>query len=129
MWGDAPLTGQGYLAYKQLADVYGDPFLGSPHNEWLRLFAEEGLIVGVTGLFFIFVTARSLARVPGWLGTGVLAAFAGYVVAATFNNPFLFVRVSAVAFTIIGVGLALADRARAPTATTTEQAADAARLD
>jgi len=129
MWGDAPLTGQGYLAYKELADVYGDPQLGSPHNEWLRIFAEEGLVVGVTGLFFIFVTARSLARVPGWLGTGVLAAFAGYVVAATFNNPFLFVRISAVAFTIIGVGLALADRARAPTVTTTEQAANVSRLD
>ena len=129
MWGEAPLTGQGYLAYKELADVYGDPFLGSPHNEWLRIFAEEGLVVGVTGLFFIFVTARSLARVPGWLGTGVLAGFAGYVVAATFNNPFLFVRVSAVAFAIIGVGLALADRARAPTATTTDQATDASRLD
>lgn len=114
MWADAPLTGQGYLAYKELADAYGDPVLGSPHNEWLRLFAEEGTIVGLVGLFFIVVTARSLARIPAWLGTGLLAGFAGYVVAAMFNNPLLFIRVSAVAFATFGVGLALAERARAP---------------
>src|SRR4029079_11189633 len=34
MWADAPLTGQGYLAYKALAESFGDPVLGSPHNEW-----------------------------------------------------------------------------------------------
>jgi len=116
MWADAPLIGQGYLAYKELADTYGDPVLGSPHNDWLRLFAEEGTVVGLIGLLFIATTARSLARIPGWLGTGLLAGFAGYVVAATFNNPLLFVRVSAVAFALIGVGLALAERARAPSA-------------
>lgn len=115
MWIDAPLTGQGYLAYKELADAFGDPALGSPHNEWLRLFAEEGLGVGLIGLLFIAATIRSLARVPGWLGTGLLGGFAAYVVAATFNNPFLFLRVSAIAFPLIGVGLALAARARAPT--------------
>jgi O-antigen ligase len=114
MWADAPLTGQGYLAYKSLADAYGDPILGSPHNEWLRLFAEEGAIVGLVGLAFVVATGATLARVPGWLGTGLLAGFLGYVVAASVNNPLLFVRVSAVAFPIIGVGLALAQRARAP---------------
>lgn len=112
MAADAPLTGQGYLAYKELADAYGDPLLGSPHNEWLRLFAEEGLIVGLIGLAFIVAAGVALATVPGWLGTGALAGYAGFVIAATFNNPFLFVRVSAVAFTVIGVGLALAERAR-----------------
>jgi O-antigen ligase len=117
MWADAPLTGQGYLAYKALADEYGDPVLGSPHNEWLRLFAEEGAIVGLIGLGFVVATAATLARVPGWLGTGLLAGFLGYVVAAAVNNPLLFVRVSAVAFPIIGVGLALAHRARAPART------------
>lgn len=119
MWTEAPLTGHGYLAYKELGDAFGDPVLGSPHNEWLRLFAEEGTVVGLAGLLFVAVTARSLARIPGWLGTGLLAGFAGYVVAATFNNPFLFLRVSAVAFSMIGVGLALAERARAPASTET----------
>ncbi len=114
MWAEAPLTGQGYLAYKALAEDYGDPVLGSPHNEWLRLFAEGGAIVGLLGVGFLVATGATLARVPGWLGTGLLAGFLGYVLAASFNNPLLFVRVSAVAFPIVGVGLALARRARAP---------------
>lgn len=113
MWVDQPIVGQGYLSYKALGDVYGDPVLGSPHNEWLRLFAEGGVIAGLLGLFWIATTGLALARVKGWLGTGVLAGFAGYVIAATFNNPFLFIRVSAIAFPVIGVGLALAARARA----------------
>jgi hypothetical protein len=121
---DAPLTGQGYLAYKALADTYGDPALGSPHNEWLRIFAEEGVIVGLVGIVFLVATGLTLARVPGWLGTGILAGFIGYVVAASFNNPLLFVRVSAVAFASIGVGLALAKRARAPADTTRAESQD-----
>jgi O-antigen ligase len=112
MFQDSPLTGQGYLAYKPLADVYGDPILGSPHNEWLRIFAEEGLVVGLIAIAFLIATAVTLARVRGWLGTGLLAGFIGYVIAASFNNPLLFVRVSAVAFASVGVGLALAARAR-----------------
>ena len=60
------------------------------------------------------MTARSLSHIPGWLGTGLLAGFVGFVIAASFNNPFLFTRVSAVAFPMIGFGLALAQRARAP---------------
>ena len=109
---DKPLIGQGYLAYKELADGFGDPVLGSPHNEWLRIFAEEGVIVGLVAVAFLIVTAITLARVPGWLGTGILAGFLGYVIAASFNNPLLFVRVSAVAFSIVGIGLALAEHAR-----------------
>ena len=115
MWRDAPLTGQGFLAYKALAPDFGDDFFGSPHNEWLRLFAESGVIVGLLGLAWVAMTARSLSRIPGWLGTGLLAGFVGFVIAASFNNPFLFIRVSAVAFPMIGVGLAIAERARAPT--------------
>jgi O-antigen ligase len=119
MFLDEPLTGQGYLAYKELAYPYGDPVLGSPHNEWLRLFAEGGAIVGLLGLGFVAATGLTLARVPGWLGTGLTAGFLGYVLAASFNNPLLFLRVSAVAFPIFGVGLAfaLAQRARAPATT------------
>lgn len=114
MWRDEPIIGQGYLAYKLLGAEYGDPILGSPHNEWLRLFAEGGVLVGLVGLGFLVATGVTLARVPGWLGTGILTGFVGYVIAASFNNPLLFVRVSAVAFATFGVGLALAERARAP---------------
>lgn len=111
MWLDRPLTGRGFRSYKLLGDRYGDRRLNSPHNEWLRLFAEEGVVVGVVGLGFGLTTLVWLARVKGWLGTGLLAAFAGWAIAATFNNPFLFIQVSLVAFTLAGTGLALAVRA------------------
>ena len=74
-------------------------------------------------------TGVTLARVPGWLGTGVLAGWIAYVIAASFNNPLLFVRVSAVAFAITGVGLALAERARAPAADTAAPAGEQAAAD
>jgi hypothetical protein len=124
MWVDEPLVGHGYLAYRQLGPEYGDPLMGSPHNEWLRLFAEEGTLVGLAGIAFVVATAWSLAKAPGWLGTGFLAGFLGYVIAASFNNPLLFVRVSAVAFSIIGVGLAMAERAHAPPDTEEQVAAE-----
>jgi O-antigen ligase/polysaccharide polymerase Wzy-like membrane protein len=114
MWADAPLVGQGYLAYRQLGPEFGDAFMGSPHNEWLRFFAEEGTIIGLLGIAFVLATARSLARLPGWLGTGLLAGFLGWVIAASFNNPLLFIRVSTVAFSVVGVGLALATHRRTP---------------
>ncbi len=112
MWVDEPLIGQGYLAYRELGPAFGDPLMGSPHNEWLRFFSEEGTVVGLIGIAFVLATARSLARIPGWLGTGLLAGFLGWVIAASFNNPLLFIRVSAVAFSVVGVGLALAERSR-----------------
>jgi O-antigen ligase len=126
MFLDEPLIGQGYLAYRELGDEFGDPVLGSPHNEWLRFFAEGGVVVGLLALAFVLTTTRSLHRVPGWLGTGLLAGFLGYVLAASFNNPLLFLRVSGVAFPIVGVGLALAQRVRAParTAGTSESSVD-----
>lgn len=112
MFLDEPVVGQGFLAYRELADAFGDPLLGSPHNEWLRYFAEGGVVVGLLGVAFVVSATWSLNRVPGWLGTGLTAAFLGYVLAASFNNPLLFLRVSAVAFPVFGVGLALAQRAR-----------------
>jgi hypothetical protein len=112
MWEDAPVIGHGFLSYKLLADSYGDPLLGSPHNEWLRLFAEEGIIVGVLGLLFVGFGVRDLGRLPGWRGTAFIAAFASIVLAASFNNPFLFLQVSVISYAIVGTGLALAAHPR-----------------
>ncbi len=67
---DEPLIGQGYLAYKELGPRFGDPVLGSPHNEWLRFFAEEGTIVGLVGSRSSSRPRGRSRRVPGWLGTG-----------------------------------------------------------
>jgi hypothetical protein len=106
MWQDEPITGQGFLAYKQLADGYGDSALSSPHNEWLRLFAEEGTVTGIAGLVFVATTLWWLSRGREVIVGGVLAGAAGYFLMASFNNPLLFVQVSAVVFTAIGYGLA-----------------------
>ncbi len=110
MWRDEPLTGWGFRSYKLVGDVYGDAVLNSPHNEWLRLFAEEGTLVGLAGLGFILAALGRLARLPGWLGAGTMAGFLAYVIAASFNNPLLFIQVSLVAFTIAGTGLAWSRR-------------------
>lgn len=112
MFLEEPLTGQGFLAYRELGVAFGDQILRSPHNEWLRYFAEGGIFVGILGLAFVVVVTRESLRVPGWLGTGLAGGFLAYVVAASVNNPLLFLRVSAVVFPIIGVGLALAVRDR-----------------
>jgi O-antigen ligase len=108
MWADEPLLGHGFKSYTDLAGGYGVPLLGAPHNEWLRFFAEEGTIVGFAALWFAFdAFARVWAR-RGWLMTALAAAFAVYVLAACFNNPFLFVQTNVAAFTIAGTALALA---------------------
>jgi hypothetical protein len=92
----------------------GDAVLNSPHNEWLRLFAEEGFVVGIVGALWIVSTVLTLARVPGWVGAGALATVLGWGVAATFNNPLLFIQVSTVGFTIVGTGLAWGPRWKRP---------------
>ncbi len=106
IWADNPLLGVGFGQYGLHADAYGDTILNAPHNEWLRLFAEEGIAVGLIGVLWVGATVLTLARVPGWLGAGALATAVGWGVAATFNNPLLFIQVSTVAFTIVGTGLA-----------------------
>ena len=103
MWLDEPFIGQGYLAYRELGPAFGDPFMGSPHNEWLRFFAEEG-----DGRRLCRHRVRRWQqpgrsrRCPGGSGPVSWPGFLGYVIAASFNNPLLFIRVSAVAFTIVG---------------------------
>jgi O-antigen ligase len=113
MFLDSPVTGQGFLAYKQLADAYGDPVLSSPHNEWLRLFAEEGIVGGLVGLAFIATTLSWLSRARGALAAGILAGTAGYFTMASFNNPLLFIQVSIIVMPIAGFAVARAVRDRA----------------
>jgi hypothetical protein len=105
MFLDSPLTGQGFLSYQWLHDAYGDPILRSPHNEWLRFFAEEGVVVGLAGIVFLVATAATLALERGALASGILGGFLGFAVAASFNNPFLYVQVLAIAGTILGIGI------------------------
>ncbi len=114
MFLDEPLVGQGYRAYRQLSIQYGDPILNAPHNEWLRLFAEHGVIVGLLGLAFLVATAIRLAQAPGWLGAGLFGSFLSLCIAATFNNVFLFNQVTIPAMILAGTGVALSRRSSAP---------------
>ena len=112
MFLDQPLIGQGYRAYRQLSIQFGDPTLNAPHSEWLRFFAEGGLVAGGLALAFVSATVMRMARRPDWRVTACLAAFASMVIASSFNNPFLFNQVTIPAFLIAGTGLGLAERAR-----------------
>jgi O-antigen ligase len=114
MFLDEPLLGQGYRAYRQLSVQYGDPVLNAPHNEWLRLFAEGGVIVGLLGLAFLASTAIRLARAPGWLGAGLFGSFLSLCIAASFNNLFLFNQVTIPAMVMAGAGVALSHRTSRP---------------
>jgi O-antigen ligase len=110
MFLDEPILGQGYRAYRQLSVQFGDPILNAPHNEWLRLFAENGIVVGLLGLAFAVATAARLARSPGWLGAGLFGSFLSLCIAASFNNLFLFNQVTIPAMVLAGTGVALAGR-------------------
>ena len=111
MFLDQPAVGQGYRAYRQLSVQFGDPVLNAPHNEWLRFFAEGGVVNGVVALAFVAVTGVALLRRRGWLETGLFAAFASLCLAAAFNNPFLFNQVTIPGFLLAGAGVGLAHRA------------------
>ncbi|MBA3778632.1 MAG: O-antigen ligase family protein [Chloroflexi bacterium] len=110
MWREEPLIGHGFQSYRELHGYFGDPILRAPHNEWLRFFAEGGLLSGVTALLFVAFTAARLASSRSLVATGALGAFIGWVLAASFNNPLLYVQVNAIVFTIVGIGLAAAGR-------------------
>ena len=123
MFRDDPLKGQGFLSYRRIAPEFGDRILNSPHNEWLRLFAEEGIAGGLAGIALVGAALVVLRRAPGWLGAGIFAGFLSYVVMASFNNPFLFIQISIVVFTAVAHGVATVTRPRdgpqvAPSATT-----------
>ena len=105
MWEASPIVGHGFLSYRTLADSFGDPRLGSPHNEVLRVFAEEGIVGGVAIIAFVATLFRELARRPGWIGAGLLAGAVGYWAGAMFNNPILYIQVSAMSFVFAGFGL------------------------
>jgi O-antigen ligase len=107
MWQDAPLRGRGFQSYRILHEEYGDPVLRAPHNEWLRFFGEGGLLAGLSALAFAGLTLLALARGRSWLTFAILGAFAGWVIAATFNNPLLYIQINGILFTIVGTGLAI----------------------
>ncbi len=73
MFADRPVTGWGFRSYRVIGDRYGDVVLNSPHNEWLRFFAEQGIAGGLVGLAFVLAGLGRLApgaRLAGDRGPG-----------------------------------------------------------
>jgi hypothetical protein len=124
MWRDAPVIGQGFGTYRLLAPAYGDTVLRAPHNEWIRLFAEEGTLVGLIGLAFAATTFLVLMSDRRWLFAGIAAGFAGWCVAASFNNPVGFPQVNLVVFAVVGSGLAMLGRTEPGAAEPVPEAAE-----
>ncbi|MEX2546805.1 MAG: O-antigen ligase family protein, partial [Chloroflexota bacterium] len=108
MWLANPLLGSGFRSFEWLHADYGSPYLDAPHNEWLRLFGEEGTVIGLAGLVFAMGLPLILLRSRNRLAAGTGAAAAGLFLAACFNNPFLNTQLNVPAFLIIGTGLGLA---------------------
>jgi O-Antigen ligase len=119
MWQDAPLLGHGFWSFYRLHERYGSPVLDAPHNDWLRLFGEGGLIAGLAGITFVAATSWYLTRGRGWLSRAALAAFVCWVLALCFNNILSYDQVSIPLMVIVATGIALVrgdretDRSRA----------------
>lgn len=108
MWLENPVLGTGLRSFEWLHAEYGSPLLDAPHNEWLRLFAEGGTIVGLIGAAFAIATPIVLLRTNNLLAAGAGAAAAGLFVSAFFNNPFINAQLNVACFLIIGTGLGIA---------------------
>ncbi len=107
LWLDHPLFGAGFRSFEWLHAEYGSAFVNAPHNEWLRLFSEEGTLAGLAGLAFAVSTLVVLLRGQGTLAVATGTAAVGLFLAACFNNPFLSVQLNVPAFLIVGTGLGL----------------------
>lgn len=105
MWREQPLTGFGFLSFKALALDYGTTYVTAPHNEFLRVLAEGGIGVAVAFVAFVVATMRALWRSASPFALGALGALIGLLLGGMFNNPFLYVQVTAPAFAIVGTAL------------------------
>lgn len=108
---DAPLIGQGFRSYVVLHAEFGDAAQTAPHNEWLRLYAEQGVLVGTAGLLFLAAALRALWRMRGTIALGAFGALLAYAIMASFNNPLNYAQLNIPVFAVLGTALGLALRA------------------
>jgi hypothetical protein len=106
MWLDSPLIGSGTLAFKQVHAAYGSVNIAAPHNEFLRLMAEDGILVAVAFIALCIVLGIHLWRARGVIALASLGALVSLLAAASYNNPFGYVQVVVPIFAIVGCGLA-----------------------
>ncbi|MDQ3492785.1 MAG: O-antigen ligase family protein [Chloroflexota bacterium] len=114
---DSPLIGQGFRSYLVLHEQFGDAVQTAPHNEWLRLYAEQGIVVGTAGLIFLGAALTAFWRMRGSLALGAFGTLLAYAIMAGFNNPLNYAQLNIPTFAVLGVVLGMAVRqgaARAP---------------
>jgi len=111
---DSPLIGQGFRSFMVLHAAYGEPLLQAPHDEWLRLFAEEGIVVAAAGIGFVLAALTCLWRDRTAVSLGAFGALLGWAFMATFNNPLNYAQVNIPIFLVAGtaIGLAIAPSRR-----------------
>lgn len=107
---ESPLVGQGFRSFLLLHGAYGGGPLQAPHDEWLRFFAEEGLIVAAAGVGLVCFGLVSLWRGRSAIVLGAFGTLLGYAFMATFNNPLNYAQVNIPIFMVIGTCLGLALR-------------------
>jgi O-antigen ligase len=116
MFRASPFIGGGYGMFMFQHERYGEPLIDAPHNEILRLFAEDGALVGMIGLAFGVTSLAVLSRGRTWLAGGLFTSFVSWCVMINFNNPFSYMQVTVPVFIALGSGLGLAWAAARATA-------------
>lgn len=110
LWAENPLVGAGFRSFEWLHTAVGSPVLNAPHNEWLRVFAEEGTFVGAAAAAFAILTPVWLLRRRTLVAVAAAATAASVFFMACFNNPFLYTQVNVPVFIVIGTGVGFASR-------------------
>jgi O-antigen ligase len=111
---DSPLIGQGFRSYVVLHAEFGDVAQQAPHNEWLRLYAEQGVLVGTAGLVFLMAALTTFWRTRGVLGLGAFGVLLSYAIMASFNNPLNYAQLNIPVFAVLGTAIGMALRAGPP---------------
>lgn len=103
----SPLVGHGFRSFLLLHVAYGGGRIQAPHDEWLRFFAEEGLIVAAAGVGLVVFGLATLWQGRTAIVLGAFGTLLGYAFMATFNNPLNYAQVNIPIFMVIGTCLGL----------------------
>ena len=114
MFEDHPVLGVGHGVYRALAETYARaPLAGvhltSPHNQWLQVLAEAG-VVGLAGFTVAWgvalVRAVRAARRGGLGAQGVLVGLVALSVVGLFHSTLHHAAVGLVYWTLVGTAAA-----------------------
>jgi hypothetical protein len=110
MWLSSPIVGSGFWSFFEWHERFGVTTVSAPHNEFLRLLAEGGVIAAGAFVAFVLVIGRALWSSRGGEQLGALGALIGVIAAGMFNNPFSYVQLMVVLFAVLGVAYGASPR-------------------